>query len=127
MIDIGCDFSLQKYSSLFTITAYSCTENLEQVEEKVRAEIKQLRRQPISDNELKACQKSLCYDFIFSTETPEQLASLYGYYQILRRADLALQYPQIVMGLSAEKLQQYARQYLSSEYYAVCHAYPENR
>ena len=127
VIDIGCDFSLQKYSSLFTITAYSCTKNLEQVEEKIRKEINRLRQQPITQSELKACQRSLCHDYIFSTETPEQLAALYGYYQILQRADLALQYPQIVMSLSAEKLQKYARQYLSHEYYAVCHAYPENK
>ena len=127
VIDISCDFSLQKYSSLFTISAYSCTENLGQVEDQIRAEIKQLRQQPITKNELKNCQTSLCHDYIFSTETPEQLATLYGYYHILKRADLALQYPHIVQNLSAEKLQQYARQYLSPEYYAVCHAYPANK
>ncbi len=125
VMDIGCDFSLQKYSSLFTITAYSCTNNLEQIEEQIRSQIDRLRQQPVSDNELKTCKKSLCHDYIFSTETPEQLATLYGYYQILDKADLALQYPHIVKSLSAEKLQQYACQYLSSKYYAVCYAYPE--
>ena len=124
VIDIGCDFSLQKYSSLFTITTYSCSDNLELIEERIRQEINYLRRQPVTENELKICQRSLCHDYIFSTETPEQLASLYGYYQVLKQADLALEYPQIVMSLSVEKLQLYARQYLSAEYYAVCYAYP---
>ena len=124
VIDIGCDFSLQKHSSLFTITAYSCVNNLEQIEARIRKEIELLRKQPVSDNELKTCQKSLCHDYIFSTETPEQLSALYGYYQILQRADLALQYPHIVKNLSAEKIQLYARRYLSTEYYAVCYAYP---
>ncbi len=123
VMSIGCDFSLQKYSSLFTITAYSCIDNLEEVETKIRNHIQQLRQQPVSASELSACQKSLCHDYIFSTETPEQLASLYGYYHILESANLALKYPEIVNNLSAEKLQQYACQYLSSEYYAVCYAY----
>lgn len=124
VIDIGCDFSLQKYSSLFTITAYSCNNNLESIEAEIRAEIHRLRQQAVSENELIICQKSLCHDYIFSTETPEQLSALYGYYQILQRANLALQYPHIVKNLSAEKIQMYAHRYLSLEYYAVCYAYP---
>ena len=124
VIDIGCDFSLHKHSSLFTITAYSCVNNLEEVEERIKQEMERLRIQPVTAYELKICQKSLCHDYIFSTETPEQLSALYGYYQILQRADLALKYTQIVKSLSAEKIQLYARRYLSTEYYAVCYAYP---
>ena len=82
-------------------------------------EIKLLREELISEKELKTCQKSLYNDYIFSTETSEQLSSLYGYYQNLDQVDLAILYPQILNSLTPEKLQQYARQYLSMDYYAV--------
>ena len=125
VMDISCDFSLQKHSSLFTITVYSCTDNLAQVEERLIAEINRLRNEPISEKELKTCQKSLYHDYIFSTETSEQLASLYGYYQNLDRANLAFLYPKVLNNLTVYQLQQYARQYLSTEYYAICYAYPQ--
>jgi zinc protease len=120
LLDISCDFSLQKHSSLFTIYAYLSGENLEQIETIIRENIYKLQKEPITAHELKTCQRHLCHDYIFSTETPEQLAGLYGYYQILQKADLALQYPYIVQQLTVEKLQSYASQYLSPEYYAVC-------
>ncbi|BAQ65970.1 pitrilysin family protein [Geminocystis sp. NIES-3709] len=120
VLDISCDFSLQKYSSLFTISAYLSENNIEQIENIIRNQIYQLQKEPVTPNELKNCQRSLCHDYIFSTETPEQLAGLYGYYQILKKANLALKYPHIVKQLTAEKLQSYASQYLSPEYYAVC-------
>ena len=123
LIDIGCDFSLQKHSSLFTITVYSYIDNLSEIEERLRREIKLLREELISEKELKTCQKSLYNDYVFSTETSYQLASLYGYYQNLDQVDLAILYPQILHSLTPEKLQQYARQYLSIDYYAICYAY----
>ena len=125
VLDVGCDFSLQKHSSLFTISAYLGEENgIEQVEAIIREEIYQLQTQLIPESELKSCQRSLCHDYIFSTETPEQLASLYGYYHILETAELALKYPHIVKQMTAQKLQQYSSAYLSTEYYAICEAYP---
>lgn len=120
VLDIHCDFSLQKHSSLFTISAYLAPDNLAQIENIIRDQIYQLQQNPVISYELKNCQKALCHDYIFSTETPEQLAGLYGYYQVLKEAKLALEYPQIVKQLNAEKLQAYASQYLSPEYYAIC-------
>lgn len=120
LLDISCDFSLQKHSSLFIISAYLSGDNFEQIEALIRENIYKLQTEPITAHELKTCQRVLCHDYIFSTETPEQLAGLYGYYQILKKADLALEYPNIVKQLSVENLRAYASQYLSSEYYAVC-------
>jgi len=120
LLDISCDFSLQKHSSLFTITAYLSSQNSPQIENIIRNQIHRLQKELVTENELKNCQRSLCHDYIFSTETPEQLAGLYGYYQVLKQANLALKYPQIVKQFTAEKLQSYASQYLSPEYYALC-------
>lgn len=120
VLDISCDFSLQKHSSLFTICSYLSKNNFEQIETIIRNNLYKLQKEPVTPHELKTCQRILCHDYIFSTETPEQLARLYGYYHILQKAELALQYPHIVKQLTIEKLQAYASQYLSPEYYAVC-------
>lgn len=123
VLDVGCQFSLQKHSSLFTICAYLKAENIEQIENLIRQEIYDLQANPVKETELYNCQKGLCHDYIFSTETPEQLAGLYGYYQILGNARLARKYPEIIKSLTAEKLQSYASHYLSPEYYAVCYVH----
>lgn len=122
--DVGCHFSLQKHSSLFTITACLEEDNLEKVENFIREEIILLQNMMITEKELRNCQRILVNDYIFSTETPEQISSLYGYYQTLKRADLAIKYPYIVKNLTVEKLLIYACQYLSSQYYAICEVYP---
>lgn len=126
VLDIGCDFSLQKDSSLFTISAYLYPQHLNEVENIIRQEIYNLQTLPISKKELENCQRSLLHDYIFSTETPEQLAGLYGYYQVLKDAKLALQYPEILMSLGAEQLKCYASQYLCPEYYAVCEVHGDH-
>lgn len=126
VFDVSAQFSLQKHSSLFTITAYLKGNCGERVEEIIREEIYRLHTQPVTINELKNAQRNLCHDYIFGTETPEQLAGLYGYYQILGDACLALKYPHIVRSFVPEKLQRVAQQYLSPEYYVVCEFYPCN-
>jgi len=40
--------------------------------------------------ELARCKRFLCNDYAFSTETPNQLAGLYGYYNTIAEAKLAL-------------------------------------
>lgn len=74
---------------------------------------------PISTAELARAQRLLCNDFIFSTETPAQLAGLYGYYQTLATAELAIAYPQIVRQYWPEALQTLAQRYLSTGAYAL--------
>jgi zinc protease len=68
---------------------------------------------------LHRAQQLLANDYIFSTETPGQLAGLYGYYHSLKSAQLATIYPQIVQSFQPLDLQRLARQYLSPERYAI--------
>lgn len=116
---IGSYFSLQRDSSLFTVSAWLEPDFLQAVEQAVLHGIHQLHEEPIREDELQRAQRQLCNDFAFSTETPAQLAGLYGYYQTLSRADLATAYPQQVRALTPETLRQVARQYLSLDRYVV--------
>ena len=112
-------FSLQRDSSLFTISAWLEPCFLEAVEQASLHQIHRLRETPVDALELARAQRQLCNDYAFSTETPAQLAGLYGYYQTLSRADIATQYPQRIQSLQPDNLRQIARQYLSLENYVV--------
>ncbi|GAA6614709.1 M16 family metallopeptidase [Scytonema sp. NUACC26] len=112
-------FSLQRDASLFTITAWLEPKNLERVESLIRLHLNDLQTNGISEQELIRGQRLLCNDYAFSTEAPNQLAGLYGYYNTIARAELAVTYPQQIKSYSTQELQQLAREYLSPNHYAV--------
>jgi zinc protease len=116
---ISSSFSLQRDSSLFTISACLEPEYVEQVEELIRDRLIQLQSTPVSQRELSRCQRLLCNDYIFSTETPSQLAGLYGYYNTIAKAELAVTYPSQIQRFNSSDLTQLAQQYLSGHHYAV--------
>ncbi|MER3493818.1 MAG: peptidase M16 [Mastigocladus sp. ERB_26_2] len=116
---ICSNFSLQKDASLFTITAWLEPENLERVESLIRLHLEDLLTNGISPQELTRCQRLLCNDFAFSTETPNQLAGLYGYYNTIAKVELAMVYPEKIQSYDAQQLQKLAQEYLSPHHYAV--------
>ena len=119
VLDVCSDFSLQRDSSLFTIGAWLETKNLNLVEKLILARLEELRNNLILEVELNRAKRLLYNDYIFSTETPGQLAGVYGYYNTISRAEKSIMYPSIVNSLSAEQIQRVARQYLSPERYAI--------
>ncbi len=119
VLDICSDFSLQKDSSLFTIGAWLEPNNLDIVEKIISDRLLELQEKPISPAELNRSRRLLYNDYIFSTETPGQIAGVYGYYNTIARAEQSMMYPWIVNTLDAEQLQRVARQYLSPERYGI--------
>jgi predicted Zn-dependent peptidase len=119
VLDVGSSFSLQRESSLFTINAWLETEYLPEVEEIIRQKIFDLQHQSISIGEVERAKRVLCNDYIFSTESPGQLAGLYGYYQTIAEAKLATAYPRAIARFCPEKLKMIANQYLSPDRYAI--------
>lgn len=118
VLDICSSFSLQQDSSVFVISALLETPNLRNVENVICDRLGQLATEPIHQKELARAKRLLINDYIFSTETPRQLASIYGYYNTINCLDQCLSYPAIVRQFSALELQQIARAYLSPERYA---------
>ena len=68
--------------------------------------------------ELERAKRLLQTDYIFSTETPSQLAGLYGYYELLGRFDEAINYPGLIAGITEADLRTVIRLYLLPETYA---------
>ena len=117
--NISSGFSLQRDSSLFTISACLEPQYLEQVEELICDRLLQLQNTPVSQAELSRCQRQLCNDYTFSTEAAGQLAGLYGYYNTIATAEVAVTYPHQIQRLKASDLMHLAQQYLSPGHYAV--------
>ena len=113
------NFSLQQESSLLTLSAFLDPEQVETVEAEIRECIFQLQSEPISEVELKRAQRLLCNDYAFSTETPAQLAGLYGYYFTVSRPELSTTYPSQIQSFQPSDLQELAQKYLSLDSYAV--------
>jgi zinc protease len=116
---IGSSFSLQQDSSLFTISACLEPQHLEQVEELICNSLLKLHQTPLSSTELRRCQRLLSNDYIFSTEAASQLAGLYGYYNTIATAEVAVTYPQQIQRWQPLDLIHLAQQYLSPYHYAV--------
>ncbi len=116
---VGSSFSMQRESSLFTITAWLEPENLERVEALICDRLSALMTTPVSAIELARSKRLLRNDYAFSTETPGQLAGLYGYYHTVAGAELSVTYPQRIQAFSPEDLQNLASQYLSPYHYAA--------
>jgi predicted Zn-dependent peptidase len=124
--DINSGFSLQRDSSLFTLTAWLDPTHLDQVEAIIGDRLSELASVPMDEVELKRCQRLLCNDYAFSTETAGQLAGLYGYYSTLAQPELAMAYPQVIPSFAADELQYLASQYLSPLRYAAVVLHPED-
>jgi len=116
---IYSSFSLQQQSSLFTINAWLELEELERVEELIRIHLSYLISAEITEQELNRAKRLLCNDYAFSTETPNQLAGLYGYYSTIASAELSVTYPSSIQSFDAKELQWIAYKYLSPDNYAV--------
>lgn len=112
-------FSLQQQSSLLTINAILDTEQIETVETLICDCITQLHNEPISELELKRSQRLLCNDYAFSTETPAQLAGLYGYYFTIAKPELSMIYPSEIQSFQPSDLQKLAQKYLKLDSYSV--------
>jgi predicted Zn-dependent peptidase len=116
---IESTFSLQRDSSLFTISAWLEEEHLERVEKIICDRLVQLQENPVSEAELERAKRLLINDYTFSTETPGQLAGLYGYYQTIATAQMSVIYPIAISQFQPLELQRIANQYLSPERYAI--------
>jgi zinc protease len=119
VLDICSSFSLQRDSSLFTINAWLETKELDSIEKIICDRILELQTTAIGEAELARTKRLLGNDYIFSMETPGQLAGVYGYYNTLTSAELALAYPKILQQLQSSDLQRIACQYLSPQNYAI--------
>ncbi|HEY9881158.1 MAG TPA: pitrilysin family protein [Leptolyngbyaceae cyanobacterium] len=117
--DISASFSLQRDCSLFTVQAWLEAKDLDRVEAIVCDRMAALAEHPISEAELSRAKRLLCNDYAFSTETPGQVAGLYGYYSTLAHPELCITYAPTIQSYGEAELRQLARQYLRPDRYVA--------
>jgi zinc protease len=125
VMDIGSGFSLQRDASLFTLQAWLAPDRVGDVEALICDRLAQLGQVPVPSRELERAKRLLCNDFAFSTETPGQLAGLYGYYGTVAQAEDSYTYPSRVQAHTGSSMAHLARRWLSPEDYAVTVLLPE--
>ncbi len=118
VLDIASSFSLQRDCSLFTIQAWLDPERVDAVEALICDRISALAERPITPKELARAQRLLTNDFAFSTETPGQLAGLYGYYSVVSSPEASYTYPARIQAHTPTTLAALAKQFLSANAYA---------
>lgn len=117
--DISASFSLQQDCSLFTVQAWLEAKDLDRVEAIVCDRMAALAEHPIPEAELSRAKRLLCNDYAFSTETPGQVAGLYGYYSTLAQPELCVTYAPTIQSYGEAELRQLARQYLRPDRYVA--------
>ena len=118
--EIFSSFSLQRDCSLFTINAWLEPQEVSRVEGLICDAIAELAADPIPEAELSRCKRLLCNDYAFSTETPGQLAGLYGYYNTIAQPEDCVTYPHQIQSYQEDALKKLTRQYLSPcDYVAI--------
>ena len=118
VLDITSSFSLQRDCSLFTIQAWLEPGRVDAVEALICDRLAALADCPITHVELARAQRLLMNDFAFSTETPGQLAGLYGYYSVVSSPEASYTYPARIQAHTPESLAVLAKQFLSTNAYA---------
>jgi zinc protease len=116
---IEANFALQRDSGLFAITAWLPEAELETVEAILHDRVAALTQAAVSPAELARYQRFLANEVAYSTELPEQLASLYAYYDLVGNLSAAWEYPKTIATIDAAELQTIAQRYLQFEQCAV--------
>ncbi len=116
---VGSNFSLQRDSSLFTVSVWLEAKHLDAVEAIIGDRLSELAETPMSEAELNRYKCLLCNDYAFSTETANQLAGLYGYYNTIARAEISTTYPAHIQSFQPDDVQAIVKQYLSPQRYAA--------
>ncbi|WP_242041886.1 pitrilysin family protein [Alkalinema sp. FACHB-956] len=125
VLDVSAAVSMQQDSSIFTITAWLDPEDLDRVEAIIGDRLSELTHAPITPTELNRAKRLICNDHAFSSESPSQIASLYGYNHTLAELEAALTYPDDIRSFVSGDLCNIASQFLSPYHYAAVIVRPE--
>lgn len=118
VLDIASSFSLQRDCSLFTLQVWLEPDKVDAVEALICDRLSALASCQVSPAELERAKRLLINDFAFSTETPGQLAGLYGYYSVVASAADSYSYPARIRAYTPASLAALAKEFLSANAYA---------
>jgi zinc protease len=116
----------QRQAHLLTLTAVMDAEQLCTVEALIQEELTRLLTEQLPETELRRAYQQLLHEYIFSRETPAQLAGLYGFYSLLGCLAEAECYPQRIAAHTPASLQTLASAWLQLETYSAVIVLPSS-
>jgi zinc protease len=112
---VQATFETRRQAGLFSVIAATGATNPEQVEALIRREIDFLSSRPISPEELSVAKRQLRGSYALDNEPYSGQAATLGYYAAIDRWQFASDYLAKVEAVTAEQVQEVAREYLSPD------------
>jgi zinc protease len=118
--DVGSDFSTSKYAGEFAVTMQTKNEVADQAIEAALAQIRRIRDQAVSDQDLKDAKSFLTGSFPLRLDTSAKISNWLAaieYYGL--GLDYVDRYPAMINAVTAADVQRVAQKYLDPEKYAL--------
>lgn len=118
--DVGSAFSPAKYSGEFIVSMQTKNEVAEQAIEAALAQIRRIREQPVSEQELQDAKAYLTGSFPLRLDTSKKIVGVLAsieYYGL--GLDYVDRYPGLINAVTAADVQRVAQKYLDPERYAL--------
>ncbi|MGC9318635.1 MAG: M16 family metallopeptidase [Armatimonadota bacterium] len=123
----SCDYLTQRDPGLMIVTAVCERESETDVRAAILNEIRRLREEPLTEEELAEAKRVLRIGYAFTNEAYSDQAGSLGFYEALGDHTLAIEYVDRVNALTAEQVQQVAQKYLDPDAYTLAIIRPEPR
>jgi zinc protease len=88
---------------------------LEDVERAILEEVERLRREPVSEVELRRAKKQVAAGFLYAKDSIQNLSQQLGYYETVASWRYVEEYPDRVKAVTAEDVRRVAEEYLVEE------------
>ena len=116
---ISAGFPTALDPTLFSVFAVTEPDNVARVEEVILAEIRGVREQGVSDEDLRRAKTLLEGEEIVSTHTTRGFATTLGFYATVADLEFALTYRDRIRQVSREDVQRVAQRFLDPQRYAL--------
>lgn len=124
---ISAGFPTALDPTLFSVFAVTEPDNVARVEEVILAEIRGVREQGVSDEDLRRAKTLLEGEEIVSTHTTRGFATTLGFYATVADLEFALTYRDRIRQVSREDVQRVAQRFLDPQRYALVVLQPRRR
>lgn len=124
---ISAGFPTALDPTLFSVFAVTEPDNVARVEEAILAEIRGVREQGVSDEDLRRAKTLLEGEEIVSTHTTRGFATTLGFYATVADLEFALTYRDRIRQVSREDVQRVAQRFLDPQRYALVVLQPRRR
>jgi len=118
--DVGSDFGTGKYTGEFSVSMQTKNEVAQDAIDEALAQIRRIRDQPVSDQDLKDAKAYLTGSFPLRLDTSKKIAGMLAtieYYGL--GLDYVDRYPALINGVTGADVQRVAQKYLDPEKYAL--------